>query len=1408
MRSATAQISGNRSFVDGIGESGTQYQSLGGARLHSRGRLQQRYCGSRRQHISTAVRGNAGARHATPARRRAWGTAGIWLLLLLGSLLQQPGRTTFDTKFDLTADPGPFLARSLHIWTPVNLGSLQNQAYGYLFPQGTFFLGADLLRVPDWVAQRLWSALLLIAAYEGVRRVALALDLRWGPAVLAGLCYAFSPRLLGASGVLSGEVLPTAVLPWAVLPLVLALRGRLSARRAGLLSGVAVLFMSGVNGTGTLAALPLAFLIAASGIRRKGGRALLGWWALGTALACAWWIGPLLLLGRYSPPFLDYIETSAATTFATGWANSLRGAEHWVAYHVVAGEGWWPGAHTLVTSAPLAVLAMAVAAGGLVGLLHSRMPLRVPLALSLLVGLVCLTVGNPSALGSFVDDPVRALLDGPLAPLRNVHKVDPLVRLPLALGVAHGAALLLERTRVLLERRGRQRYEPLGRRVVGGVLAVLLLAGAAPLFTGGLRTPGWTDVPDAWTEAAAYLDDQPDSRALVVPGAGFGVQTWGRTIDEPIQGLTDAPWVSRSQVVIAPGPTVRVLDAIEQRLTEGRGGAGLAQHLARAGITHVVLRRDLDQRGTETGDVDRVERALLDSPGLSRVAGFGSSGFADQDLITVYAVRDALPLASLVAAEDVLTLDGGPEDVLAALDSDLLDPSQAVVVQSSDEPADLVTDGYRRVERQFSSIHDATGEVMTGTAPSRLDRPADDFPGAPTVARAAADYLAVDDVTASSSVGYSDNFGSVRPERGPAAAFDGSSATSWRSATFEPPIGQWLDVDLARPVSGGALHVWFVSGAGTTTVRTAEVAFDGVTEAHRVPADGHLVVALPRTPVEDVRITVADVAPGIGASAPVAISEVQLPGTTPGRTLDVPRPIGAGTSLVLGDDPGQRACVDIGYGPRCEATASAPEWNGLDRRLTVTQDGTWDVTGTVVAQSTPAAAELLGPLGDAATVTAGSVFGDDPSVAGAFAFDGDPATQWLADPADDEATLTMRWTGERTITRIAVDAAVVPSAQPVRARITASGGVRDVALDEFGYVEPLVADDGASITLYRSGLDAGVPLGVAEVRVEGLDGLQHRPWRESATGAICGLGPQVEVDGTVHATEVVGTLGDVIDGTPMTWRLCDGPVTMTAGEHRVVAAATAHFRPLTLAWTPDGAAADRTAGSDQRARLEVLSWSDARRSIAVSAGPESVLRIAENVNDGWRATLDGRTLEPVVLDGWQQGYRIPAGSSGTVEIEFAADTWYRASLLGGLVLAVVLVGLALTGRRRPPPPDDDATGLVAPAPVLPFALAVVAGIAGLVLGGIPIVVGWIAGLVGPVRRYATVLGVLAIGVSGVLVATSSGLAGGAPGPWADGTAALGIGLLLSRLAGVRPFRLPGLGRDRAARSGEPAPTAG
>src|ERR1700734_3976086 len=143
-----------------------------------------------------------------------------WLLVVSGVALaltpaQSPGQISPDTKLDLPAIPLRFLARATNLWnSELPFGQTQNQAYGYLFPHGTFFLAGHLLGLPGWITQRLWWALLLTVGFWGLLRVAEALGIGSPSSrAVAAAAFALSPRVLTTLGSISSETLPIMLAP-------------------------------------------------------------------------------------------------------------------------------------------------------------------------------------------------------------------------------------------------------------------------------------------------------------------------------------------------------------------------------------------------------------------------------------------------------------------------------------------------------------------------------------------------------------------------------------------------------------------------------------------------------------------------------------------------------------------------------------------------------------------------------------------------------------------------------------------------------------------------------------------------------------------------------------------------------------------------------------------------------------------------------------------------------------------------------------------------------------------------------------------------------------------------------------------------------------------------------------------
>ncbi|MFT2019939.1 glycosyltransferase [Streptomyces sp. 796.1] len=130
-----------------------------------------------------------------------------------------------------------------------------------------------------------------------------------------------------------------------------------------------------------------------------------------------------------------------------------------------------------------------------------------------------------------------------------------------------------------------------------------------------------------------------------------------------------------------------------------------------------------------------------------------------------------------------------------------------------------------------------------------------------------------------------------------------------------------------------------------------------------------------------------------------------------------------------------------------------------------------------------------------------------------------------------------------------------------------------------------------------------------------------------------------------------------------------------------------------------------TSGDGQQAAavpLPVAAGPIAARD-TLPAGPEGrVLRVADKAAPGWRATLDGKELKRITVDGWAQGFELPA-SGGRLTLTYDTPVSHVLWVWVQGLFAVVLLVLALPGRRSEI--DDDLPATDAPATDAPAAAA-------------------------------------------------------------------------------------------------------
>ncbi len=1268
------------------------------------------------------------------------------LALVALAFAQDPGRLVADTKLDLVVAPWSFLGRALHLWDPQGaFGQVQNQAYGYLFPMGPFFGVGHSVGLPEWVVQRLWWSLLLVVALTGL--VALGRELGIGSdtsRLVAGFAYALSPRLLTTIGPISVEAWPSALAPWVLLALVVGSR-RGSPVRAAALAALGVGLVGGVNAAAAFAVLPLGLLWLVTRAPGRRRRAMLLWWPVLTLAATFWWLVPLLLLGAYSPPFLDFIETASVTTFPTTLFDALRGTSDWVPY-VDAG---WRAGNDLVTLPVLVLNGAVVMVLGLVGLARRDLPERRFLVLAALLGTALVTAGHLGPVQGWFAEPVHDLLDAALAPLRNIHKLDPVVRVPMVLGLAHLIAVVGTRTQELVVARGRRAAER-WRRVPAGllVLATVAVAGAAgPALAGRLAPAGsFEDIPDYWRETAAWLGAHDDgTRALLLPGSSFGTYVWGDPGDEPLQALATSPWAVRNAVPLAPPGNIRMLDAVEDRMVSGQGSGGLARYLRRAGVGWLVVRNDLARSG-DAPDPVRVHQAVAETPGVRLVKAFGpvvggparlddgtgprvvvSQGWQDQRAaVEVYRVAGA---ETARVAPDPTVVAGGPEDLLDLSDSGVLgdEPTRLAADVTDRAPGQrlVLTDGLRLRDRSFGRVHEAESAVLSSADEARAGVPATDYLDEgwsdwQTRAR----LLGARRLSASSSMSDANAFGAVRPDQAPYAALDRDPRTEWVSGFGDDVAWLRLDLSGAPDLDRVLLRAGRTLGEGRQElrVRTAQ----GVSETVDVAAGERVLVPLPAGPTSWLRL---EAAPGVPGRR-LAVAGLSVPGVRVDRPLVLPRtPAAWGTPdvVALSSTAGFRsACVRVDGDTRCAPGRGrrGEEARGLDRVVWLSAPETFVPRMWVRPTAGPVTVERL-QRGRLLRVDASSTAVDEPAASALAAVDGDPGTTWVADPGDEAPALEVRWVRPQLVRRLEVrldrDAA---AAQATEATLVYPGGRQTVSLrDGAARVVP-VRTAGLRVELRahgvarslgfdRSAEELGV--GVSELRLSGAGGLPS-PLDDAARSWGCGSGPDLLVGEQRVRTEVTASPQDLFARTLVEAHPCDAErVTLAAGENRVRLGARRGFSGARLVLTRPYSAPPSAGTPADLARTSAVS-----ALVPASPGSDDLVAVRENANPGWSGRLDDASLAPARVDGWQQGWVLPApedeAGAAPVLMRFGPDRVYRAGLAaGGVLLTALAVAVLL---RRPRDRRGRAAEAVGEHPRLRRWAPVAAALA------LPLVAGW------------------------------------------------------------------------------------
>lgn len=723
--------------------------------------------------------------------------------------------------------------------------------------------------------------------------------------------------------------------------------------------------------------------------------------------------------------------------------------------------------------------------------------------------------------------------------------------------------------------------------------------------------------------------------------------------------------------------------------------------------------------------------------------------------------------AGLLPVADTVQVSGGPESLLP-LATELR--GRATVLTGDNHPGlgtpplQIVGDGLRRADTRFGLVNANTSYTYTadernssGAAQDAGEKPHQILPTKGLSHQTVAELRGARTVTASSY----GNWLFHLPQFDPVNAFDGNPDTAWAVGVAGSPDGEWLRIGFSDPaydmpssfkvtplpqesVRSAATKVRVETENGS---RTSFLRADGSTQSIKAP---------PGT-TGWMKLTIVDSVARRTGLAGAGFSEIDLPDVQVTRLLRLP------ADADSSDAPAE--IVSLHRVPDPAGISPTGTEAGLHRRFETAASGTYSVKASAVPVSGEELDRLLYEVApdqrNRITATADSTAGLGTGLSARNLTDGDLTTAWIA---GDRPTVHLSWNGKQPIGEVVLAPAGGLSSRPTEVDITSPDGATVAGVDENGAVRfPPITTDRLDITITKTAPltlhnpvadeDLQLPVGLTEAYLPALD--QYRTPQPKATRKFslpCGKGPVLAVDGKLYQTGVSGRIRDLTDRRELTVTLCqsgrsDAELSLASGEH-VVEGGDAGPLALTGVTLTRGTVAEPTSLARE---LRIRDWLGDKRAVTVGSGAASYLTTYENYNDGWKATLNGKSLSPLRLDGWQQGWRIPAGAGGTVKLSYEPATTYDGALIGSGVALAVLVGLVLW-RRRSPNPDEPQR--VPPAP------GVWLGVVALTVVGV-VIAGWFALLVPALavlasRRHALLVPIAFVALAGAGIAAAVG----------------------------------------------------